>query len=300
MSNELTTYQGGAVQRDYTSREVIDTIKQTVCKGATDAQLAMFIEVCKATGLNPWLKEIWFVPSVGVMAGRDGYLRVANEHSQFDGMETRVERDENGKPIKAVCSVWRKDRSHPITCEAYYSEYKKNSGVWQQYPSAMISKVSEVLALKRSFSINGVVTEEEVGEPEKTRAEKVEDAKAVAERKIAELKAAGEPVIDVTPEPPPPAPFEATDADVPKTLGGTSPEVPLESWKFKMLRGFSELKKELGEAEYYKTLGNHGLSKSNEITSQKTGRVIYMEMANILNRKRLGEQSDAAEPAVSK
>jgi phage recombination protein Bet len=148
-------------------REVIDTIRQTVCKGATDAQLRMFLEVCRRTGLDPFLKEISFIAERGIiMAGRDGYLRIANENPAFDGMETRVERDEWGMPVKAVCTVWRKDRSHPTICEAYYNEYTKASQVWKQYPSAMIGKVAEVLALKRSFAINGVVTEEEIGHDE--------------------------------------------------------------------------------------------------------------------------------------
>ena len=152
----------------FEGREVMDAIKQTVCRGATDAQLRVFMEVCRATGLNPFIKgEIWYVAEKGIiMAGRDGYLRIANEHPAFDGMETRVERDERGVPIKAVCTVWRKDRNHPTVSEAYYSEYKKASPVWQQYPSAMISKVAEMLALKRSFAINGVVTEEEIGHDE--------------------------------------------------------------------------------------------------------------------------------------
>ncbi len=167
--------------------ETLDTIRQTVCKGATDAQFHMFIEVCKRTGLDPFLKEIWFVPNVGVMAGRDGYLRIANEHPMFDGMETRVERDENQIPIKATCSVWRKDRAHPITCEAFYNEYRKSSQVWQTYKSAMISKVAEVLALKRSFSINGVVTEEEIGNQEERGS--MEAQREVMQRRIAELRA---------------------------------------------------------------------------------------------------------------
>jgi phage recombination protein Bet len=148
----------------YEQAEIVNVIRQTVAKGATDAQLRMFLEVCRSTGLDPFLKEIYFVAEKSIiMASRDGYLRVANEHPQFDGMETRVERDEKNVPIKATCSVWRKDRSHAITCEAYYSEYRKSGPVWSQYPSAMISKVAEVLALKRSFAINGVVTEEEMG-----------------------------------------------------------------------------------------------------------------------------------------
>ncbi len=153
---------------DYSNREVIDTIKQTVAKGATDAQLAQFLQVCKATGLNPFLREVWCIPATNtIMTSRDGYLRVANDNPNFDGMETKVERDDKGIPIKATCSVWRKDRGRPIVCEAYYSEYRKDSNVWKTYPSAMISKVAEVLALKRSFAINGVVTEEEIGNPER-------------------------------------------------------------------------------------------------------------------------------------
>lgn len=151
----------------YEQADVIATIKQTVAKGASDAQLQMFLQVCRSTGLDPFLKEIYFVAEKGlIMAARDGYLRVANENPQFDGMQTTVQRDANNVPIKATCSVWRKDRTHAITCEAYYSEYKKSAPVWAQYPSAMISKVAEVLALKRSFAINGVVTEEEMGTSE--------------------------------------------------------------------------------------------------------------------------------------
>lgn len=182
--------QSAAVSR-YEQREVIDTIKMTVCKGATDAQLRMFLEVCKATGLDPFLKEIWYVSEKGIiMAARDGYLRVANEHPMFDGIETRVERGQDKVPIKAVCTVWRKDRTHPTVCEAYYNEYNKQSPVWKQYPSAMISKVAEVLALKRSFAINGVVSEEEIGNeplmlPQGSREEQLK----VQNRKLAEINA---------------------------------------------------------------------------------------------------------------
>ncbi len=159
--------QDVTIQRSDVSRfddpALVKVITETVAKGATPAQLAMFLQVCKRTGLDPFLKEIWYVAEKGIiMAGRDGYLRVANENPQFDGIETRVERTEAGIPIKAVCTVWRKDRSHPTICEAYYNEYKSGSPVWTKYPSAMISKVAEVLALKRSFAINGVVSEEEM------------------------------------------------------------------------------------------------------------------------------------------
>lgn len=164
------------IRASWDTPEGIETITQTVAKGASPAELAMFLEVCRGTGLNPFLKEIWYIGQTKtIMAARDGYLRVANQHPQFDGMETTVERDSANLPIKATCKVWRKDRSHAITCEAFYNEYKKQSPVWNQYPSAMISKVAEVLALKRSFAINGVVTEEEIGYQPVQQAEAISD-----------------------------------------------------------------------------------------------------------------------------
>jgi len=277
------------MRKRYEDREMLETLKQTVAKGATDAQFKMFVEVCKATGLNPFLKEIWFVPAVGVMAGRDGYLRVANEHPMFDGMETKIERDAKGIPIKATCQVWRKDRSHPITCEAYYNEYKKAGNVWNTYPSAMIGKVSEVLALKRSFSINGVVTEEEIGPPQEAepRGSK-EAATEVAGRKIEALKA-GTPrqIVDAefsdVEEPKPTELEKQLEASVEKAKA-TKPKT---TKNFTMLEGFALIKKEIGEQDYYRILGSHGYEKSNQITDADVGRKIYREMAAHLAEMRL-------------
>ena len=196
-----------AVRDRFDDAEMIRTLRETVCRGATDAQFRMFVEVCRGTGLNPFLREIWFVPSVGILAGRDGYLAIANRHPQFDGMETRVTRDEKNVPIKAVCTVWRKDRAHPIICEAYYSEYRKSSSIWSQYPSALISKVAEVLSLKRSFAINGVVTEEEIGDQRGSR----EAAQAVAESKISGGMPLAEPQSAPEPPPEPAAPVAPAD-----------------------------------------------------------------------------------------
>jgi len=270
--NELTRQEPGAVDR-YTDETMLNTLKETVCKGATVPQFRMFIEVCKRTGLDPFLKEIWFVPGVGVMAGRDGYLRVANEHPMFDGMETKVERDAQSKPVKATCSVYRKDRSHPITCEAYYNEYKKAGNVWQTYPSAMISKVAEVLALKRSFSINGVVTEEEIGEQEPTRAEKVQAAKEVGAEKLAKMKGEA-PSVHVA---------EFVDEQ-------PQMEAPPAKISFKALESFKDIKTELkklgGEARYYGVLKSFGVDKSNQL-NEVNARDAYKALAAELKAIRL-------------
>ena len=286
MSTELAV----TGQDKYADMEMVRTLKETVCKGANDSQFRMFVEVCRATGLNPLLKEIWFVPGVGVMAGRDGYLRVANEHPQFDGMETKVERDNNGIPIKATCSVWRKDRAHPITCEAFYNEYKKSSSVWQTYKSAMIAKVAEVLALKRSFSINGVVSEEEIGEqqpqsPATQQRGSKEAAQEVAERKLAELRAAKpETIIEAETEEP---------TEIEQQLSASISEVN-KGKMIEIVKAFGELKKQLVAAQqesvYYSILQLHGAQKSNQFKSIEEAKKCYRDMAKAVRELKATEQ----------
>jgi len=266
-------------------QQLLETIKQTVCKGATDAQFRMFVEVCKATGLNPFLNEIWFVPSVGVMAGRDAYLRKANEHPQFDGMETRVERNEQNIPIKAVCTVWRKDRGHPIIAEAYYNEYKKGGNVWSTYPSAMIAKVAEVLALKRSFAINGVVTEEEIGngqergskeaQQEYLASKGIETTKPIDEftERQAKLKAEGEAILN-----------SAASDPKPNAKGKKHGIIP-----FDKLRNWQKLKDEIRsftgtDGTYYGALQAKGYNHANEITSEADAMAIWKVLGAELNR----------------
>src|SRR5689334_10954529 len=57
----MSTNALAVVHPQFEDPKLLETIKQTVCKGATDAQLRMFIEVCKSTGLNPFLKEVYYV-----------------------------------------------------------------------------------------------------------------------------------------------------------------------------------------------------------------------------------------------
>jgi len=257
----------------YDQPEMVNVIKQTVARGATDAQLRMFLEVCRSTGLDPFLKEIYFVSEKSIiMASRDGYLRVANEHPQFDGMETRVERDDRNVPVKATCSVWRKDRTHAITCEAYYSEYKKPGPVWSQYPSAMISKVAEVLALKRSFAINGVVTEEEMGTALRGSAAAAQE---VAQAKIAAMTRGPQPVaalIEQTQE------VEYEYVDAPEDEQPTVEEqlqYSLDAERIKRLDAFAELKRRYTAISftrtYYAMLGQFGVRHASEFQETPEG-----------------------------
>ena len=120
------------------TEEQIQTIKNTVAVGASNDELKMFLSISAKYDLDPFLHEIWFA-NMGnrnvIMTGRDGHLKIANRNPNLP-----------------------------------FNEYNKGGrGVWGQYPTAMILKVAESMALKRAFSISGLVTEEELGGEEESR-----------------------------------------------------------------------------------------------------------------------------------
>ena len=169
--------------KDAWTPEQVNTIRNTVAPKASDDELKMFLSIATTYGLDPFLREIWCVDMNGrnvITTGRDGYLKIANRNPNFDGMVSDVvhagdrfmkEGDNikhvytvsnRGPIVGAYALVYRKDRAHSSYFFAPFSEYNKGFNAWKQYPSAMIQKVAESMALKRAFSISGLVTEEEI------------------------------------------------------------------------------------------------------------------------------------------
>ncbi len=208
--NELAT-TGGALL-SFTSPEKIQTIKNTVAKGATDDELEMFLHLANRYQLDPFAKEIWFVKRPKkqkdgkgnwdykrlpngeidyegvepiIMTSRDGYVKVAQSDEDFEELNsfeirfkdkfsfnpmTKEIKHEFGADRGHITGAWavckRKGRE-PATIVVDFQEYKNAAGknpVWDNYPSAMIRKVAEVIVLKRQFNISGLVTQEEMPE----------------------------------------------------------------------------------------------------------------------------------------
>ena len=164
-------------------------IKSTVAKGASDNELEMFMHLAKEYGLDPFQKEIFFWKKGGrvtTMTSRDGYLKIANQHPAYEGMDSNIiyPGDEleitkkdiklksdsvdnmSKKPVGAYAVVYRSDRKIPTKIRVPFQEYFKANSYkdnWKKYPSAMILKVAESMALKRAFSVSGLVSKEEIG-----------------------------------------------------------------------------------------------------------------------------------------
>ena len=168
---------------------MIQTIKNTVCKGATDAELKLFLNTAAASGLNPFQKEIWFVKvKTGdnmIMTSRDGYLKIAQQNPNFlkvqsmgvhenDKFETTMVNGEikevkhtfgsdRGKLIGAYAFLKSRDGKQDLYNFSELKPYYKGNNVWKHYTEAMIRKVAEVDVLKRFGGISGLVTYEEMG-----------------------------------------------------------------------------------------------------------------------------------------
>jgi hypothetical protein len=74
--------------------EVVEILRNTAFKnkdGVSDAQVAALMVVANEYGLNPFTKEIYAYPDqykgIVPVVGVDGWIRIINEHPQFDGLE---------------------------------------------------------------------------------------------------------------------------------------------------------------------------------------------------------------------
>ena len=165
MTEELTTYKP---LEEY-SDEQIRMYKRTLnCQNATSDEWSMLELMSSTYQLNPFLREIWLIPGVGVMVGLAGFLKLAHRSGRFAGMETTTEYKE-GRPYSHTTRVWLKDTPNPVTKTIIHEEFQRRAGPgkkptkWDTSPVYMGEKTSEVHALKRAFSLIGLYCPEEMG-----------------------------------------------------------------------------------------------------------------------------------------
>jgi len=158
MSKELTTTN--------INLDMLQSLRNAVAPGLTEPEFLLFAEMCRATGLNPATKEIWAIKAGGrlqLMTGINGFLKIANTHPAFDGMEVSHEWD--GKNlVSCTVKVHRKDRKFPAIATAYMAEYGKPTPIWKQMPSVMLAKCAKSLAIREAFiqELGGLYTAEEM------------------------------------------------------------------------------------------------------------------------------------------
>lgn len=178
--------------------ELVDTIKSTVAKDATDEELYMFLSVANQYNLNPFMKEIWFTKmngDVAIMTSRDGYRKLAMrepnyrktqsmavyENDEFEmelvmgevmNITHKFKQNDRGRIIGAYAVLKTTDRDNYVSY-VDFREYDKRNSIWKKYPSSMIRKVAENDVYQRFVDINGLNDYERM--PNKFRNELVEE-----------------------------------------------------------------------------------------------------------------------------
>ena len=181
----------GEILAEY-DRSMIETIKSTVAKNASDEELMMYLTLASRYDLDPFKKEIWFLKYKGndpqIFTSRDGFLKIAKRDKEFKQIQSQAiyENDEfeigqefvdgvfeitsfkhkfgakdRGKILGAYCII-EYHTLKPLVTYVSYDEYKQPTQTWKKNGSSMIRKVAEKECCRLSAGVSGLHIPEEM------------------------------------------------------------------------------------------------------------------------------------------
>lgn len=162
------------------SDDQIGLIKRTVGKGQdlTNDELLLFGYVCKQSGLDPFLRQIFPVKfkdsktgekTLSFITGIDGYRTIAERTGTYAGRDDllfdegltqfQMLEKKRVKPRTATCTVYKfmGGIRHPTTSTVRWIEYfpkiQAKQFFWNQMPFLMLGKTAEGLCLRSAFPV---------------------------------------------------------------------------------------------------------------------------------------------------
>ena len=175
--------------------EKIELMRRTIARGASEDELALFVEQCRRTGLDPFARQIYsvrrkqwnsqsrsFVEAQVIQVSIDGFRLIADRTHKYAGQVGPWWCGPDGDwkevwlsdqpPAAAKVGVMRHDFHQPLYAIALYKSYVQTNGQgepvsrWKTDPAGMLAKCAEALGLRRAFphELSGLYTTEEMGQ----------------------------------------------------------------------------------------------------------------------------------------
>lgn len=141
----------------------------------SDKDVMGFIMLCKASGLNPWVRDAYLVgydskdgPNFSLITAHQAFLKRGEAHGEYDGMESGVivmaanvltyREGDLVLPGESLIGGWarvhRRDRSHSSYDALNLSTFNTQRSRWAADPAGMIVKCAEASALRKAFPSN--------------------------------------------------------------------------------------------------------------------------------------------------
>ena len=142
------------------------TLRATVVPAnCSKEQFAAFLLVARQYNLNPITKEIYAFPAKGggiqPIVGIDGWMRIINDHPQFDGMEFEDTFGDSGNLVSITCRIFRKDRHHPVAVTEYMGECSRETDPWKKWPARMLRHKAAIQCARYGFGFSGIIDPDE-------------------------------------------------------------------------------------------------------------------------------------------